>query len=207
MSLLCCLPVLVSTDSGCISTSRHSTHSNGDTTAEDQESSHSSGDMIVEGQEMEATHSNSDTTTAACGEFSVDKLGQQRYRTLCTGPGYVYIQCAKFHSSTCQIHANDMLPQLKAVVEEGRTAVVIIVDGGPDWSPGSLLNNLFFFCLWRDAGLDILVVCSYAARFSAYNPIEHLWSPSKKLCGVQFSSKASGDTKPPSQMSGLTTEE
>ena len=39
-----------------------------------------------------------------------------------------------FHSSTCQTHANDMLPQLKAVVEEGCTAVVIIVDGGPDFS-------------------------------------------------------------------------
>ena len=40
-----------------------------------------------------------------------------------------------------------MLPQLKAVVEEGRTALVIKFDGGPDWSPASVLNNLFFFVL------------------------------------------------------------
>lgn len=120
----------------------------------------------------------------------------------------MYVRSAKFYSSTCQTHANDMLPQLKAVVEEGRTAVGIIVDGGPDWSPASLLNNLFFFRLWRDAGLDMLDVCSYAARYSAYNPIEHLWSPlSKKLSGVQFSSKAYGDTKPPCQISGLTAQE
>ena len=135
---------------------------------------------IVEGQEMEATHSNSDTTIATCGEFSVDKLGHQHYRAPCTGPRYIYI--AYIHSSTCQTHANDMLPQLKAVVEEGRTAVVIIVDSGPDWSPGSLFNNLFFFRLWRDAGLDMLV-----------NPIEHLWSPlSKKFCGIQFLPKLVG---------------
>ena len=38
-------------------------HSSGDTTVEDQESSHSSGDMTVEGQEIEATHSNSPQIT------------------------------------------------------------------------------------------------------------------------------------------------
>ena len=54
----------------------------------------------------------------------------------------------------------------------------------------------------------MLDVCSYAARYSAFNPIEHLWSPlSKKLSGVQFSSKACGDTKPPCQISGLTAQE
>ena len=98
-----------------------------------------------------------------------------------------------------------MLPMLKAVVKEGRTAITLIVDGGPDWSTALLLNTMFFFRLWRDADLN---VCSYAARYSAYNPIEHLWSPlSKKLSGVQFSSKAIGDTKPPCQLPGLTAEE
>lgn len=96
----------------------------------------------------------------------------------------------------------------KAFVKEGRTAITLIVDGGPDWSTASLLNTLFFFCLWRDADLAMLVVCPYAARYSAYNPIEYLWSPlSKKLSGVQFSSKATGDTKPPCQLSGITAEE
>ena len=114
------------------------------------------------------------TDNATSGEFSVDKLGREHYKTSHTDPAYIYARSAKFYSSTCQTHANDMLPQLKVVVREGRTAVVIIVDGCPDWTPASLLNNLFFFRLWRDAGLDMLVVCSYAARYSAYNPIEHL---------------------------------
>ena len=57
-------------------------------------------------------------------------------------------------------------------------------------------------------GLDMLDVCSYAARYSAYNPIEHLWSPlSKKLSGVQFSAKANGDSKPPCQISELSKQE
>ena len=39
--------------------------------------------------------------------------------------------------------------------------------------------------LWRDSGLSILGLVSYASRFSAYNDIEHLWSPlSKHLSSV-----------------------
>ena len=73
---------------------------------------------------------------------------------------------------------------------------------------GLLLLCLFCFRLWRDAGLDMRIVCSYAARYLAYNSIEHLWSlMSKKLSGVQFSSRAGGDTKPPCQIAGLTEQE
>lgn len=86
---------------------------------------------------------------------------------------------------------------------EGRSALTLIVDGGPDWNTG---NCMSFFRLWRDADLDLLVVCSYAARYSAY--IEHLWSPlSKKLGGVRFSSRAAGDNKPPCQVAGIAAEE
>ena len=91
---------------------------------------------------------------------------------------------------------------------EQRTAVTLLVDGGPDWSTSSLLNCLFFYRLWRDVGLDVLIVCSYAARCLSYNPIEHLWAPlSKHLSGVQFSAVASGDRKPPCQLSGITAQE
>ena len=128
------------------------------------------------------------------GRLTIDKLNRKHYKTPYTGPSVICIPAAKFYSSTSQTHANDMLPMFKGVVKEGRTAITLIVDGGPDWSTASLLNTLFFFRLWRDTDLDMLVVCSYAARYSAYNPIEHLWSPlSKELSGVQFSSKATGD--------------
>ena len=69
------------------------------------------------------------------------------------------MHAAKFYSSTSQTHANDMLPMFKAVVKEDRTAITLIVDSGPDWSTAALLNTLFFR-LWRDADLDMLVVCS-----------------------------------------------
>ena len=93
---------------------------------------------------------------------------------------------------------------INAVVEEGRTVVTIIADGGPDWSTSSLLkfNALFFMRLWKECNLDLLCICSYAARYSAYNPIEHLWAPmSKRLASVRFSAVAEGDEKPPQYLS------
>ena len=60
--------------------------------------------------------------------------------------------------------------------------------------------------LWRDYNLD-LIVTRFAARFSAYNPIEHLWSPlSKKLNSIRFKSVDGADERPPCAMSGLSDE-
>jgi len=52
--------------------------------------------------------------------------------------------------------------------------------------------------------LDFFSVFSYAARYSAFNPIEHLWSPLRnKLAGVVFKSKLDGEDKPPSAQTKL----
>jgi len=91
--------------------------------------------------------------------FTIDKLGCEHYKTSHTGPGLFIFVVLTF---TVLLAKQMLMTQLKAVVKEGRTVIVIIVDGRPDWTPASLLN-LFF----RDAGLDMLVVCSYAARYSA----------------------------------------
>ena len=72
----------------------------------------------------------------------------------------------------------------------------------------ALINAMFFCRLWKECCLDILCITSFSARFSAYNRIEHLWSPmSKRLASVIFSAKAEGDTKPPSSLSRITAEE
>ena len=67
---------------------------------------------------------------------------------------------------------------------------------------------LFFLRLWKECNLDLLCICSYAAHYSAYNPIEHLWAPmSKRLASVMFSAVAKGDAKPPCHLTGLSAEE
>lgn len=53
--------------------------------------------------------------------------------------------------------------------------------------------------------LDMISVFSYAARYSAFNPVEHLWSPlSNHLSGVAFSPCIKGESKAPSQLSSLS---
>ena len=62
--------------------------------------------------------------------------------------------------------------------------------------------------LWRDCDLDMLVCSSFAARFSAYNPIEHLLSPlSKRLTSVRLSAGDGEDEHAPCRIGGLSTEE
>ena len=103
---------------------------------------------------------------------------------------------------------HDLKPVVEAVVFEGRTVITLIVDGGPDWSTNSLLNAMYFLRLWKSCNLDILCVTSFAARYSAYNPIEHLWSVlSKKLASVKLSAVADGDVKAPYYLSGITEEQ
>ena len=85
---------------------------------------------------------------------------------------------------------------------------MIMSDGGPDFTPISVLNALYFYRLFKLLKLDILSVFSYAARYSAFNCIEHLWSPlSNKLAGVQFSPTLEGESKPPAHQGGLSKEE
>ena len=137
-----------------------------------------------------------------------DKLGRNHYVTPHSGPALVSLRASRFHSSNIQAHIDDLQPIVEAGVKKGKTVVILTVDGGPDWSTNSLVNALFYMRLWRDTNLDVLVATSFAARFSAFNPIEHLWSPlSKKLNGVTFSAIAPGDSKPPCQISGISNEE
>lgn len=134
----------------------------------------------------------------------MDSHNRPHFRSPHTGPATINLRSACFYSSTSETHMSDLTPVMKAVVQEGRTVVTIIADGGPDWSTASLLNALFFMRMWRKCDLDILCVTSFAARYSAYNPIEHLWSSmSKRLTSVQLSAIAEGDSKPPCHVSGI----
>ena len=137
--------------------------------------------------------------------FVTDKLGRKHFKIPHTGPAAVFLRASKFHSSTIQSHMNDLKPMVHTAVLEGKTNLIAIVDGGPDWSTASLLNAFFYMRLWRDCDLDLLVVTSFAARYSAYNPIEHLWSPlSKILNSVRLKAIDGDDQQPPCRLPGLS---
>ena len=85
------------------------------------------------------------------------------------------VRAVKFSPSTAEVHTNDFLPLLTAQAKDGKEIAFLKVDNGPDWNLLSVVNSLYFCKLWRDSELDVLRVCSYAARYSAYNNIESLF--------------------------------
>ena len=171
---------------------------------------HSKGNQTISLSCTTNTHGNVSMKTPEVAAHSTmkDSLGRPHFKIPHTGPTTVCLRAARFHSSTCEMHIHDMIPLIRAVVSEGKTVVTLIVDGGPDWSASSLLNALYFMWLWKACNLDMLCVTSFAARYSAYNPIEHLWSVlSKKLASVQLSAIATSDDKAPYYNSGITDEQ
>ena len=108
------------------------------------------------------------------------------------------LRSSKFDSTTSRSHMNDILPLLAAQVKDGKGVAFVKVDDGSDWNLSYLVNQLYFFRVWRELGLDILGFISYAAKYSAYNNIEHLWSPlSKALSGVILPSVLEGENEIP----------
>ena len=82
------------------------------------------------------------------------------------------------------------------------------VDNGADWNLLNVVNEMYFFRLWKDSGLDILGVVSYAAKYSVYNNNEHRWNPmSRKLSSVILSSVLEGEDVPPGKQTGISAEE
>ena len=83
--------------------------------------------------------------------------------------------CCKVLPITAEAHTNDLLPLLTALAKDGKEITFFKFDNGPDWNLLNVVNSLHFCKLWRDSELDVMRVCSYAARCSAYNNIEILF--------------------------------
>ena len=114
-----------------------------------------------------------------------DKLGREHYERFCSGPLRLVLYAVKFDPSSVQNHVNDLLPMMTAQAKAGKGIAFLKVDNGPDWCLINIVSKIYFYHLSRASSLDILAICSYAARYSSYNNIEHSWSlMSKKLGNV-----------------------
>ena len=102
-------------------------------------------------------------------------------------------------------HITDLHEVLKTDMENSsHNSFVLLSDGGPDFSPSSVLNHLFLFRLFKVLHLDMFSVSTYAARYSAFKPMKHLWSVmSNKLSEVVFSPTLERESKPPLQQTNL----
>ena len=95
-------------------------------------------------------------------------------------------------------HANNILPILIAQGKDRKDIVFIKVGNRSDWNLYLMVNEYYFFKLWKDSGLDIIGVVSYAAKYSACNNIELTWSlMCKTLIAMIHLSVLEGDSTPP----------
>ena len=128
-----------------------------------------------------------------------DGLGRLHLNTPHSGPLFVKIRAQKFHSTNIVTHITDIYNILQADPQKYNKPVLMLMsDGGPDFNPLSLLNELYLYRLFKKIDADILSVFTYAARYSAFNCIEHAWSPlSNHLTGVVFSPTIEGESIAP----------
>ena len=69
-------------------------------------------------------------------------------------------------------------------------------------NPTSYVNIFYLGRLWRDINLTKLTGIIYPAGRSAYNPIEHTWSPlSNRLTTVILPATLDGEDLPPCKQS------
>ena len=67
---------------------------------------------------------------------------------------------------------------------------------------------MLYIKLWKETGLDQLVVTCNAAGWSAMNPIKHLWSPLRSsLTSVTLNCSFREDGVPPCNDTSITKEE
>ncbi|CAB4044267.1 PREDICTED: uncharacterized protein LOC105443326 [Paramuricea clavata] len=132
-----------------------------------------------------------------------DGVGRAHLKTPYSGTANVYIRSHKYNATSVATHVTDLYEMLDPIREE-KSVLMFLADGGPDFNPSHIANELFYYRLFRKLDADILTVMTYAARYSAFNPIEHLWAPlSNRLSGVIFSPLIDDDKTAPALQSGI----
>lgn len=72
------------------------------------------------------------------------------------------------------MHASDLDVLLSEVPANAETyCVPPIVDGGPDFNPQHMMNFIVYGRLWKDHGLDGLIITCHSPGNLAYNKIDH----------------------------------
>ena len=104
---------------------------------------------------------------------------------------------------------NDMINHLNVggQVQQGRSLLVLIADGGPDFNVNHPVNEIYYGRLFKQCKLDALIATSYCPGHSALNPVERLWAPcTRALTSASIPSSLPGET-PPCHQRGLSTAE
>ena len=139
-------------------------------------------------------------------ETFIDGMGRIHLATPYTGRSFLKIRSNKYNATTVATHVSDLY-QMLLPIKQSKSIYMFISDGGFDFNPSHLANELFYFRLFKRLDADILVVMTFAARYSAFNPIEHLWAPlSRRLSSVVLSPTVEGENEAPVDQTDLDEE-
>ena len=118
-----------------------------------------------------------ETKIAFSKDIINDKLGRPKIKWPRSGSLLVQLYPSRAVESTNIMHTTHLMLQIKEEMKiKPIFNVVAIADGGPDWSVKGIGNLITLGMLWKDLGLDCLVVQCYAPGHSRFNPIERTWS-------------------------------
>ena len=106
-------------------------------------------------------------------------------------------------------HINDIINVLNVGghVQQGRSLLVLMADGGPDFNVNHAVNELYYGRLFKQCKLDALIATSYCPGHSALNPVERLWAPcTRALTSASIPAALPGEW-PPCHQSKLTEQD
>lgn len=86
----------------------------------------------------------------------------------------LFIVADRYHKSTAVRHINHLSRILPKILGDRKT-LILLADNGPDWSTEVQANLLNFARLFRDCGLDRLIIIHYSPNYSKFNFIERRW--------------------------------
>ena len=131
-------------------------------------------------------------------KVTTDKLGRDKVVWSREGPLTVEVYPSRAIEATNTMHVRHLEKMIKNDFFNGEIFnIVMIADGGPDWSVKGVVNFMSMGLFWLKSKLDILLVQCYAPGHSRFNPIERSWSfLTKWLVGVTLPTDANGGKVP-----------
>ncbi len=104
---------------------------------------------------------------------------------------------------------NDIVNELhvREHVQQGRSLLVLIADGGPDFNVNHPVNEIYFGRLFKQCKLDALIATSYCPGHSAFNPVERLWAPCTRALTSASIPASLPNELPPCHQRGLSDRE
>jgi hypothetical protein len=142
-------------------------------------------------------------------ETYFDALGRERIKGAVSGEVHTKLH-SKLHAKADLLwNMDELRSRLEAAQEadELPSVVSVCVDGGAAY--GTTRDGLVLLAgrIFRDFGLECLVIYRRCGGLSAHNEVEHVWSVTSKRCaGTIVSACAPGDQEPPHLMGVNNTE-